>query len=82
VVGIEPVRRPEHREEKDDKGLEFNCLVETEEFRLPAGILHKNDTSTVGSNNIIGVAKEQGKNSATSHENDKGNVCTITYGDI
>lgn len=57
LVGVEPVRGPEHGEEKDYEGLESDGLVESNELGLPAGILHQDNAGAVWSDNIGGIAE-------------------------
>ena len=80
LVGVEPVRRPEHGEQEDDKGLEADSLPQTDELRLPAGILHEDDARAIRSNDVRRVAEHKGENCAEQHEDDEGNISPITHG--
>lgn len=57
LVRVEPIRGKEHGEEEEDKGLEFECLVKTQEFALPGWVLHEDDTGSVLADNVVGIAK-------------------------
>lgn len=52
LVGIEPVRGPEHGEEQDDERLESDGFPESDELRLPARILHHNHTAAINTDDI------------------------------
>lgn len=78
VVGVEPIRGPEHGEEEDDEGFESDRLVESDELGLPGWVLHQNDSGTVFSDDITSVAEEKGENGTASHEDNEGNICTIS----
>jgi hypothetical protein len=78
LVGIEPVGRPEHWEEKNDKWLESDSLPKSNKLRLPARVLHQNDASSVRSDNIAGITKTEGEAGTAEHEDNEGNVGTIS----
>lgn len=55
MVGVEPVRGEEHGEEKDDVRFDLESGPETEELRLPAGILYEDDFAAVGSGKEVSI---------------------------
>ena len=79
LIGVEPVGGPEHGEEKENEGLKFYSLVESDKFGLPAGVLHEDDSGSVGSDNVVGVAEHEGEDSAEEHEHDEGDVSSICH---
>ena len=78
LVGIEPVGRPEHWEKENDKWLEFQGLPKSSNLGLPTGVLHQDNAASVGSDDIFGIAKAEGETGAAEHEDDEGNVSTIS----
>lgn len=52
LVCVEPIGGKKHREEEDNKGLEFDRFPQSDELRLPARVLHQDDTGAIWSNDI------------------------------
>jgi hypothetical protein len=52
LVNVEPVGRPEHGEEENHEGFKSDGFVESNQFALPAGVLHQDNASAVRSNDI------------------------------
>ncbi len=77
LVGVKPVRGPEHGEEKDDEGLESDGLVEPNDLGLPTRVLHQDNAGAIWSDNIGGIAEEQSQNCASEHENNERNIGAI-----
>lgn len=77
MVGDEPIRRPEHREEKNDERFEADSFPEADDFGLPGWVLHKNDVGPVWTDNIGGIAQEKSKTGTGKHKDDEGDVRSI-----
>lgn len=82
LIDVEPVGGEEHGEQQHNQRLEAECLPETEKLALPAGVLFQNDTTAILSNNVIGVAEQEGEDGAAEHEDDEANVGAIGDGRI
>lgn len=81
LVSVEPVRRPEHGKQQDDKGLGKESIPQTDDFGNPAGVLHQDDARSVGTNNIVGITETKTKDGTEEHQDDEGNVGPIAHGD-
>lgn len=82
LVGVEPVGGPEHREEQDDVGLGLDGLPQTVDLGPPAGALHQDDAGAILTDDLVGVANEQGQAGTEEHEHDEGNVGAIADGAV
>ncbi len=78
LVSVEPVGAPEHREEKDNERLISDGLPKPHDLGLPARVLHQHYLGVVWPNNVVGIAKKKGENSADEHQNDETDVSTIS----
>lgn len=81
LVSVEPVRRPEHGKQQDDKGLSKESIPQTDDFGNPAGVLHQDDARSVGTNNIVGITETKTKDGTEEHQDDEGNVGPIAHRD-
>lgn len=77
VVSIEPVTRQKHGKEQDDVVVGAKSLIETEEFRFPGRVLHRDDAGTVLAHDVLGVRKKPGEDESQSHENHEGDVSPV-----
>lgn len=77
MIRNKPVGCPEHGEEKSHVRLVLDSLPQPHEFRLPAGVLHQDNATTIRSDHIFGVAEAESENCSKEHENDESNVGSV-----
>jgi hypothetical protein len=82
LVGVEPVGGPEHGEEQDDVGLGLDGLPQTVDLGPPAGALHQNDAGAILTDDLVGIANEQGQAGTEEHEHNEGDVGAVTDGAV
>ena len=78
LVGVEPVGGKEHGEEEDDIGLRDDGVPQADDFGLPARVLHQDNLGAIRTNDLVGIANEEGQAGADEHENDERDVGAIT----
>lgn len=82
LVGVEPVGSEEHGEQEDDVRVVRKSLPETDELRLPGGVLHEDDLGAVLTDDLAGVAEAERQEGTAEHENDEPDVGPIAHSSI
>ena len=77
VVGVKPVGRQEHGEQRDDVGVGHESLPETKDLGLPRRVLHDDDLGAISTNDISRVDKHPGKRGTDDGEDEESDVGTI-----
>jgi hypothetical protein len=77
LVGVEPIRSEEHREEEKDIRIGEERLPEAQNFRLPSRVTLQNDTGAIRAYNVFGVYQHPSQASAGKREYQEADVGSI-----
>lgn len=80
LVGVEPVGRPEHREEKDDEGFVLQRVVEPVQLRFPRRVLHHNNPGSIAANDLLRITEQESQAGTKEHQHNKSNIRSIGDG--
>ena len=79
LVGVEPVRGEEHREEEDDVWIGEEGLPQAEQLALPCWILHENDLGAVAADDLVTLNERERKKRAAERQDKKTDISSVGH---